>query len=164
MKTLNTFGLSLLLLAAACAKTTAPDPGTNTNWLKACVDEADCDAEDACVCGVCTKPCSEDDQCGDVHAATSCEPVSEAACGASSEAKACLQGCDGDRDCTSLEHGRCVASVCVPEVQSTPDGGTPDASDRDALSDRRSNGPPTVSRRRRIWPLASRIPASSLWI
>jgi hypothetical protein len=125
------------LLAAACAKTTTPDPGTNTNWLKTCDSEADCDEADSCVCGVCTKPCSDEVACGAVHAATSCRAVETDACGASSAAMACLQTCDERSDCTSLENGRCVSHVCVPETESS----TLDASDRDATMSPEDAGP-----------------------
>jgi hypothetical protein len=125
--------LCLLLVAVACAKTTSPLQGTNTNWLTACDSEADCDAEDACLCGVCTQPCTEDDQCGAVNAATSCEPLVEAACGASSASmSACLQGCEEDGDCTALEDGRCTSGVCVPEALNVADASTQDASTQDA--------------------------------
>ena len=63
----------LLVLAAACAKTTDESGlGTNTNWLNTCGERTECEDDESCVCGVCTVQCQETRQCSDVHAATTC--------------------------------------------------------------------------------------------
>lgn len=117
------------LLAASCAKSTEPeDFGTNTNWMKTCSASSQCDGDDQCLCGVCTQPCAEDEQCGAVHAATRCEAVEAAACGEVSATAACLQGCETSADCTSLEDGQCTEGLCVPDrppVANLPDAEVP---------------------------------------
>jgi hypothetical protein len=107
----------LALIALGCAKSTeSSDIGTNTNWMRTCDTSSDCEGNDACLCGVCTRACSESAECSTVHAATSCEVLSETACGAQSAvSSACLQGCDSNGNCTSLEDGRCIAGLCVAE-------------------------------------------------
>lgn len=115
--------LCACLLAVACAKATeAPELGTNTNWLKACNEQAECGREDACVCGVCTRACDDDGTCGAVNAKTRCQTLNENACGSLFEApaSACLQACGSDGDCSALEHGRCVDGLCVPAPSGIP--------------------------------------------
>lgn len=56
---------------------------TNTNWLSACNEDAECGSELACLCGACTIACESDGQCQerDQSSQTS-QCSSNAACGA----------------------------------------------------------------------------------
>lgn len=99
----------------SCAKTTDHPSGTNTNWMKACGEDSQCDDGSSCLCGVCTHECTETSECGDVHEAASCSPLRAMACGTEhAGASACLATCRIDDDCTALEGGRCVDGICVP--------------------------------------------------
>jgi hypothetical protein len=115
--------VSLIAIWLACGvlgcKSESPQVGTNTNWLKDCREDAQCGAAGACLCGVCTMACSDDTQCGTVHAATRCEPLKESACGVSAlaESAACMQACQSDSECTAVERGVCVDGLCVPGSQ-----------------------------------------------
>jgi len=111
--------VGLALTALGCAKTTEnPGLGTNTNWMRTCDAPSDCGEGDLCVCGVCTRACTSSSSCGAVHAAASCEVVSEAACGVESAiGRACFQSCETEGDCTAVEGAYCVAGLCVPAAE-----------------------------------------------
>jgi len=79
-------------LGTACAKSKAPEAGTNTNWLKSCHATADCDGDGTCLCGVCTLGCTTDATCSRVGSRTRCTPMSEASCGTNATGSACLLG------------------------------------------------------------------------
>jgi hypothetical protein len=106
----------LILLANACASTTEGRPaGTNTNWLKACSNDSDCDGDNQCICSVCTQPCSEDSQCADLDERASCQPIEKAVCGYSASSSACFSDCNSDDDCDFLDQGRCVLGRCFSQ-------------------------------------------------
>lgn len=59
--------LGLALTVGLCAASCSPHPessGTNTNWLEACDDSAECGDAGSCVCGLCTAACESDADCG----------------------------------------------------------------------------------------------------
>lgn len=54
----------LLLLVCACSNDTKPRAGGETHWLLACVSDDDCGDEHlTCVCGTCTRACSDSEAC-----------------------------------------------------------------------------------------------------
>lgn len=60
-------GLSLCLattaIGAGCHGTKTPKAqGGNANWLQPCASDTEC-GDDACICGVCTIVCEDDDDC-----------------------------------------------------------------------------------------------------
>jgi hypothetical protein len=55
--------IAALALAAASCSNKPESSGTNTNWLAACTDAAECGQSSACLCALCTKPCSTDAEC-----------------------------------------------------------------------------------------------------
>jgi hypothetical protein len=122
-------GISLLLLAD-CAKSATPaGVGGETNWLKRCRDDATCD-EGSCLCGVCTRACSDDSACSGAQVgacvqtdhgagAALCE---EAPFAGKQAAAVCLPRCANDDVCG--DGFRCDRSVCVPDALSS--GGGPD--------------------------------------
>jgi hypothetical protein len=117
MKKISLIAIWLACCALGCIKSSeSPQVGTNTNWLKACNEDAQCGSEGACLCGVCTMACSSDTQCGTVSSATRCEPLTENACGVGAQvaSAACMQGCTSDSECTAIEQGVCVDGLCVP--------------------------------------------------
>jgi hypothetical protein len=116
-------GVLGIVCLGACAKTVDQPAGTNTNWLQSCDSDADCSDGASCLCDVCTVPCEETTQCGEI-ASTRCEPLDELSCGgASAAAAACLTACDGDDECGDVEDGRCVSGVCARTSVSPQDAG-----------------------------------------
>lgn len=60
--------LGLALMVVLCAASCSPKPessGTNTNWLKACENSAQCGAAGSCVCGLCSATCEGDEDCAE---------------------------------------------------------------------------------------------------
>lgn len=116
--------LSWLLAAGALAcGSGSPQAGdSQTNWLRNCASDTQCGGL-ACVCGVCTLPCSSDAACAslpDASCVASTESGAIAQCGgqAAPSAGMCLPRC-GDGACGAGE--MCVAGVCTPEPESAVD-------------------------------------------
>ena len=53
----------VLLLIGACAKTEPPLENKNTNWLRECESDSDCGNALACLRGICTVECDDDEAC-----------------------------------------------------------------------------------------------------
>lgn len=108
-----------LLLALACGPQAT---GTQTNWLRGCITDADCASHLQCFCGACTRPCQADDSaCADLPGAAcvaASEPGAVALCSgkAPSTAGLCLPGCD---DGVCAAGTACVAGVCAPLHEAT---------------------------------------------
>lgn len=87
--------LSVLLWStlAGCGAKTSDKVGGETNWLTACAIDADCGVG-SCLCGTCTRECSDDDACRGV-AQSVCsvnDPIAHtAACSDEPEAPICLR-------------------------------------------------------------------------
>ncbi len=103
--------------ATACEAPSAGDPvGSNTNWLVACDDTADCGSEAACVCGACTLECGADADCASIPGARCAEAEETAArsqCQASEPTLAgglCLFSCEPG-GCAPTQ--ACVGGACV---------------------------------------------------
>jgi hypothetical protein len=111
------------LFAAASACTTAePGAGSNTNWLRSCAEDEQCDRGLSCRCGVCTAPCT--DACPELPNAVCVSPGSpnlRAACGEESESSGiCLPACGEDAPCASSQI--CSDGACLQLEASCPDG------------------------------------------
>jgi glucuronoarabinoxylan endo-1,4-beta-xylanase len=109
----------LLALVAACALACDPDgPKTDsqTNWLKSCQIDAQCEDGLSCFCGACTRICEASDSCAGLEG-SECVPSSDkgsvAVCGGepSSSAGLCLPRCE-EGACAPGQ--MCVAGVCSP--------------------------------------------------
>jgi len=115
--------LLLVLAGAACASSEPPSNLMgNTNWLSSCEEDDDCGDELSCVCGVCTRQCSETNDCAGLEGAA-CDEQSEAlatACGSSVEMSVCLPECGNDRDCGGGYE--CIATHCLPTEVVAGDG------------------------------------------
>lgn len=114
------------LLAVSCKDDASrPQTGSETHFLTRC-DES-CGEGFDCVCGVCTKPCTETASCEQYAAAAECGPVPdrETLCPYSPVAMMCDVTCRDDADCASLgpdhhcEEGACRSpAICLePETQ-----------------------------------------------
>src|SRR5687768_1463415 len=60
---LATAALLALFALSGCAKSTAPEPNKNTNWLERCETDDECGEALACRCGICTVTCERDATC-----------------------------------------------------------------------------------------------------
>ena len=125
-------GAGLALLAALCMSACVsgtPGTGSKTNWLQSCQGDSMCGPGNACLCGVCTRSCNEDNTCAGLGAAR-CAPVTSglgrSLCGTpapspipitvSSEGGASTQGAGGSS--SSLGSG-----LCLPACQADGDCG-----------------------------------------
>jgi glucuronoarabinoxylan endo-1,4-beta-xylanase len=112
--------LWLAACAAACAPANGPNVGTQTNWLTLCRSDAEC-GELQCLCGACTRSCSDEPACGELPGA-SCVAAEDsgaiALCGGSLPAcpGLCLVPCP-DEGCAGGTS--CVAGVCMPTPEQT---------------------------------------------
>ena len=105
-----------LIFAAVLALfrcTTTEDPtGGETHFLTVCgVDSARCGEGLVCLCGVCTRSCSNDTECGELPAAECRAPADPSAC--ANVAAHCDATCSSDADCRAVSTShRCVNDVC----------------------------------------------------
>jgi hypothetical protein len=115
-------GLSALALAFAlgsCGKVADDSPGlfdSNTNWLLRCSDDLQCDGSLRCYCGICTKPCGQNSECGLLKGAQ-CAESGEILCGEQASAGGlCVLSCQQSSDCGdgfNCTSGQCVPKACV---------------------------------------------------
>lgn len=111
--------LLALLAAASCARSHEQASDGKSNWLTSCEDDRGCDPEDACMCGVCTLPCSGDRECARPSgpSAVCVDPHREgiaSACAAAAlddHAGICFAGCDHSSDCAAGQH--CMDGACL---------------------------------------------------
>lgn len=126
----SALAIAVLLTLGAC-NPAEPQPGpqgdSHTNWLRTCSSDADC-GKLSCICGMCTRRCS--DQAGCVNMEASCFAASDsgavAACsGAAPSSGMCLPACEAGGCGAGYS---CMAGACVPDppgsVQIQVDGST----------------------------------------
>jgi len=84
------------LVVPSCGGATSGGGGTdsNTHWLSSCTSDADCGSL-TCLCGECTKPCTEDSACSGLAGNATCETAS---C-APATSKVCTVKCTSASDC-----------------------------------------------------------------
>jgi hypothetical protein len=105
--------IALLLLALGAghgcqARAVDSVDGSQTHFLRSC--SIDCEAGLDCVCGVCTRPCDLDFECGELAAGATCSSEEPACPGA---APSCTVECTVDADCSSVAGDMaCVAGHC----------------------------------------------------
>jgi hypothetical protein len=128
-----TNGRSALLLVAllaccsfewGCTRISHASAGGETNWLRRCETNKDCNAAGSCVCGLCSQRCAQDDDCsaGLICQLADSDLVSNA-CGSDAKSGLCSPQCRRDSDCASKQ--ACVEHACAPAaVQGVADGGT----------------------------------------
>lgn len=90
--------LTVVLGATSCS----PGPegsGTNTNWLKACENDAQCGTEGSCLCGLCTATCLADSDCMQGTCGTTLATASQ--CEGSGPPRICLPAASAEA-CTEL--------------------------------------------------------------
>lgn len=106
--------VSLCLVLAWGCESPRETSGTNTNWLRACDEDAECGAPAGCVCGRCTLACTADAEC---PAGTLCAPATATPLqcrGRRDEPRTCQAGCAGSGDCPSGQF--CQQGVCTDQL------------------------------------------------
>ncbi len=110
-------GLWIFVLAVAaaifgCSREGTDPTGGETHFLRLCdPDGASC-GELNCLCGACTKTCSQGDSCAE-WAGSECRTKSKGECGAVEEVSTCENTCEGHEECLLLsDHHRCIDGVC----------------------------------------------------
>jgi hypothetical protein len=111
-------GLGLLAFGLlACGAKHHPEAGngeTHFLFLKSCTSDAQCGTALACMCGACTRSCTDDGSCGALSDGASCDPLTSAAasCGAKQSERVCSQPCEDDGDCSGTGARECSAGYC----------------------------------------------------
>src|SRR5688572_22249313 len=90
------------LAAGSCGKASDSTPfqlDSNTNWLKRCDADDQCDGSLRCYCGQCSLPCAGGDECS-LLAGAECASSGGAVCSDQPGAGGlCVLGCSSDQDC-----------------------------------------------------------------
>lgn len=124
--------VALLFALSGCASSSPPEIGSETNWLRQCSANADCDSAGSCVCGICSQRCSVDADCSP---GLVCQPAESAlvqsACGSAAVFGLCSPECTASADCGSKQS--CIEDACAPAGAAVPaavdagDGAPPQA-------------------------------------
>jgi hypothetical protein len=89
---------------------------SNTNWLSRCIDDDECNGSLRCYCGMCTKPCGQDNECS-LLGGSQCAQSGEDVCGEQASAGGlCVLKCAVDSECGdgfNCSAGQCVPKPCV---------------------------------------------------
>lgn len=126
-----------------------PSLDSNTNWLTACTEDADCILGTSCLCGQCTLGCADDSACtslGGGVCATPGDASWDAMC-TEPAPPVCLPICTTDADCDTEHY--CVSGGCIPQwaessATNPPDAGGTDGGGTDAgVQDGGSDAGPT---------------------
>ena len=109
------------VLLHACFRS-EPTAGGNSNWLRVCDRDADCNDGNSCICGRCTSECAADNECSDYHRRATCQPAGmlDPRCQISN---VCVLRCDAEIECAQrLGAGAaCEGQVCAPPSPSNVD-------------------------------------------
>jgi len=114
----------LLVLFAACGKSSSGGGDSETNWMKQCQTQSDCGPGTSCFCGMCSKACAATSDCSGLGARANCaSPGDVPGCAASAQpAGVCVASCSSSLDCSA--GFECSTSGCTPL---TGTGGAPGA-------------------------------------
>ena len=104
--------------------------GGETHFLTACDSNETCGSTLACLCGVCTRTCTDNSVCRSFAASTECvQAVDRPAASACSDAPAssfCDVPCTTDESCRTFPNlPHCDRGFCRRTVQGIDDAGTP---------------------------------------
>lgn len=105
--------LSTALLGSAlvgCGAATRDPTDTNTNWLAACEEDADCDPGLSCLCNACTVACDADEQCS-AQPGLTCAPVA-VQCGQMPDT--CQRQSEPDEDATAVPSDSTATTTNAP--------------------------------------------------
>jgi hypothetical protein len=110
MKAFFTWLVAGILGLASC--TTAESPtGGETHFLKTCSSSESCGDDLSCMCGVCTRECTSEEQCQGLPAAVCVtDPL---VCTPDEPSNRCDVPCNVDADCKAVSDAhRCLANFC----------------------------------------------------
>jgi len=112
-----------LWLIFSCSTPESSQEGSETHFLESC--DATCEDGMQCICGVCTRSCSEPNDCADWAGVASCAPLAprvvERRCAASELSAICDAACLSDVDCSKLAASRiCDYGYCRQLQQQAP--------------------------------------------
>ena len=113
------------LLAFSCQRGGEEPTGGETHFLTRCdASAAACGQDFACVCGVCSRPCSEQSTCQDLPAARCTAKSDGVMCAGTVATGYCDVACVSDVDCAPLSAThRCERGACRAGVASGGSGG-----------------------------------------
>src|SRR4051812_22826907 len=115
---LSALALVALVIPIGCHDDQGPSVNSETHFLKSCADGCGPDLE--CICGVCSRVCSTNDECTDLNRNAECT----LACADAPSPMMCDLPCSADADCAALDpHLVCTAGVCRPEPPGTTGAG-----------------------------------------
>jgi len=108
----------------ACSEGSPAQSSSVTHFLDHCVTT--CGGGFECVCGACTRACSEANACTKLFPGATCVET-EASCAVNGPEKACAVPCASDGDCNNLVGARhCTEGHCRA---TPPDAGSPERTD-----------------------------------
>jgi len=115
--------LGLWLIFSCSTPESSQEGGSETHFLQTC--EATCDDGMQCICGVCTLPCTEQNDCSNWAGVATCAPlgprVAEQRCAAAESSAICDAACLSDVDCSKLAESRiCDYGYCRQLQQQAP--------------------------------------------
>jgi hypothetical protein len=110
LRALVTWLLGGVLGLASCTSAESPTGG-ETHFLKTCSADESCGNGLSCMCGVCTRACTDGEQCQGLPAAVCVtDPLN---CSPDDPPNRCDVPCNVDADCTPVSDAhRCVANYC----------------------------------------------------
>lgn len=116
-----------LLTLIGCAQSVAGPTDSETHFLHDCKDR--CDDPLACICGVCTQVCDDDESCGAFPGDATCvapellEEIRDCEPSDPIDESVCDVGCKSDSDCKALGRGvTCQSGFC--RESGTPEAGS----------------------------------------
>lgn len=106
-RTLGAAGVFIVISAAGEGCSGPQSSGTKTNWLEACDSSAQCGDEGSCICGLCTVPCDERDECGGGECGSTLATAAQCESFLSTDERICLPSAQVDQQtdaegCTAL--------------------------------------------------------------
>lgn len=116
-------------VAASCGST--GQTGSETHWYTLCERDQDCGGTLGCICGVCTRSCSQSTSCGkDATCMDAMNSAIAAACGkATPGGSVCAATCATTSSCPrglSCDGGICVRPSTMMDASTPADGGRGD--------------------------------------
>lgn len=123
MRRIGTSSITLVVALLGCSQ---PEEGigTNTNWLRACIDDLQCGGL-TCSCGHCTPSCSGDSDCAALGGVCGTAESSTLECQGTRSVRLCLPHCTTSADCDAGQ--LCYRGACTHALSATNCATYPDA-------------------------------------
>jgi len=110
MRALFIWFFGAMLGLVSCTSAESPTGG-ETHFLKTCSSSDSCGGGLSCMCGVCTRPCTDEEQCQGLPAAVCVtDPL---VCTPDEPSNRCDVPCNVDAECSAVSDAhRCIANYC----------------------------------------------------